>query len=197
MNGAILAGGRATRFGGKPKGLERIAGERILDRLVRAFEDAFAAPPLLVANDPEAPGWHPGLRVVPDLRPGRGALGGIQTAVCRAPAPVVLAAWDMPFVTAELLRALAAGLEGVDACLPQSGGRRGLEPLCAAYGPACAAAIEQVEEAGDRRAIAFHHLIKVGMLNDRTVSAIGDPAILFFNVNTAEDLQRAEEMARP
>jgi molybdopterin-guanine dinucleotide biosynthesis protein A len=103
----------------------------------------------------------------------------------------------MPFVTAGLLRALAGGLEGVDACLPESGGRRGLEPLCAAYGPACAAAIEQVEEAGDRRAIAFHHLIRVGMLNDRTVSAIGDPAILFFNVNTAEDLQRAEEMARP
>lgn len=197
MNGAILAGGRATRFGGRPKGLERIGGERILDRLVHAFEDAFAAPPLLVANDPEASRWHPGLRVVPDLRPGLGALGGIHTAICRAPAPVVLVAWDMPFVTAELLGALAGGLEGVDACLPESGGRRGLEPLCAAYGPACAAAIEQVEEAGDRRAIAFHHLIRVGKLNDRTVRAIGDPAILFFNVNTAEDLQRAEEMARP
>ncbi|MDQ5839789.1 MAG: NTP transferase domain-containing protein, partial [Chloroflexota bacterium] len=37
VRGAILAGGGATRFGGKPKGLELVGGERILDRLVRVM----------------------------------------------------------------------------------------------------------------------------------------------------------------
>ena len=34
--GAILAGGRAVRMGGKPKGLELVGGRRILDRVADA-----------------------------------------------------------------------------------------------------------------------------------------------------------------
>ena len=195
MNGAIVAGGLATRFGGRPKGLELVDGRRILDRLVDAFVAAFAEPPLLVANAPGAAGWRPDLRVVPDAVPGLGALGGIYTAVCEAPAPVVLAAWDMPFVTPELLRELAAGLESADACLPASEGPRGLEPLCAAYGPKVRPAIEAALARGDRRAVAFHDSVGVAILNGAKIRSLGDPGRLFFNVNTAEDLERANRMA--
>jgi molybdopterin-guanine dinucleotide biosynthesis protein A len=195
MRSAILAGGGATRFGGRPKGLEPVGGRRILDHLVEVCLEAFGAAPLLVANAPEAAGWRPGLRVVPDVTPGLGALGGIQTAVLEAPAPVVCVAWDMPFVTAALLRALAAGLDGADACLPESGGRRGVEPLCAAYGPACAAAIARSVAEGDRRAIAFHQHVSVGILKAHAIRALGDPGVLFFNINTADDLRRAQELA--
>jgi molybdopterin-guanine dinucleotide biosynthesis protein A len=111
VRGAILAGGGATRFEGKPKGLELVGGERILDRLVRTLELALGVPPLLVANAPDASSWRPDLRTVSDLRPGLGSLGGIYTAVMSAPAPVVCVAWDMPFVSEPLIRALAQGLE--------------------------------------------------------------------------------------
>jgi len=195
VNGAIIAGGQATRFEGKAKGLELVGGRRILDRLVDAFVDAFGALPLLVANAPQASTWRPDLRVVADAVPGLGSLGGIHTAVCEAPAPVVLAAWDMPFVTSELLRELAAGLESADACLPASDGPRGLEPLCAAYGPAVQAAIEAALARGDRRAIAFHDSIRVAILNGEKIRSLGDPGRLFFNVNTAQDLERANRMA--
>src|SRR5438552_7574352 len=141
MDGAIVAGGSASRLGGAPKGLLEVGGKRILDRLVATFEEAFAAAPLLVANAPGAAGWRPGLRVSPDRRPGSGTLGGLLTAVLDAPAPVVCVAWDMPFVPAGLLAALAAGLAEADVCVPASGGRRGMEPLCAGYGPACAPAM--------------------------------------------------------
>ena len=196
MRGAILAGGGATRFGGRPKGLETVAGERILDRLVRVTTAAFGGPPLLVANAPDAAAWRPDLRVVPDLRPGFGALGGIYTAVVEAPAPVVLVAWDMPFVSEALLRRLADGLREHDAVLPQSGGRRGVEPLCAAYGPACRAAIEASLDRGDLRAVAFHERIGVGILPLSEVARYGDPELLFFNVNTADDLARTDELWR-
>ena len=196
MQGAILAGGGATRFGGKPKGLEVVAGERILDRLVRVMTAAFDEPPLLVANAPEAPEWRPDLRVVPDVRPGLGSLGGIYTAVVEAPAPVVCVAWDMPFVSEALLRRLAGGLLEHDACLPQSGGRRGVEPLCAAYGPACREAIAASLDQGDLRAIGFHARIRVGILPLSEVRRSGDPDLLFFNVNTSDDLTRADELWR-
>jgi len=194
--GAILAGGGATRFGGRPKGLERVGGERILDRLVGTLTAALGDPPLLVANAPDAPSWRPDLRVVPDVRPGLGSLGGIYTAVVEAPAPVVCVAWDMPFVSAELLRRLAGELDRHDAVLPQSDGRRGVEPLCAVYGPACRDAIAESLDAGDLRAIGFHARIRVSILPLAEVARREDPELLFFNVNTADDLARADELWR-
>ena len=171
-----------------------MGGKRILDRLVEVFTAALGDPPLLVANAPDAKTWRPDLRIVPDLRPGLGSLGGIYTAVMAAPAPVVLAAWDMPFVTVELIRALAQGLGSYDAFLPQSDGRRGIEPLCAAYGPACGPAIETSLERGDLRAIAFHQAINAGILPLDRVEALGDPARLFFNLNSPDDLAEANAL---
>jgi molybdopterin-guanine dinucleotide biosynthesis protein A len=161
---------------------------------VDVFGEALGAAPLLVANAPDAPTWRPDLRVVADVRPGMGSLGGIYTAVVEAPAPVVCVAWDMPFVTPGLVRALADGLAEWDAFLPESDGRRGVEPLCAAYGPACAAAIAASLEAGDLRAIGFHHAVRVGRLPLEAVRRLGDPARLFFNINTADDLARADAL---
>lgn len=192
----MLAGGEASRFGGRLKGLETVGGERILDRVVRTLTEAFGTAPLLVANAPGAAAWRPDLRVVPDLRPGLGALGGIYTAVVEAPAPVVCVAWDMPFVSVPLVRALGDGLAVHDAMLPESDGRRGVEPLCAAYGPACRAAIAASLDAGDLRAIGFHPRISVGILPLSAVRRFGDPELLFFNVNTADDLASADGLWR-
>jgi molybdopterin-guanine dinucleotide biosynthesis protein A len=196
VQGAILAGGGATRFGGRPKGLEEVGGERILDRLVRVMTEALGAPPLLVANAADAPGWRPDLRTVTDTQPGFGALGGIYTAVVESPAPVVCVAWDMPFVSELLVRTLAEGLSRHDAVLPESGGRRGVEPLCAAYGPACREAIADCLAAGELRAIGFHDRIRLGILPLEQVRALADPDLLFFNVNTADDLARADQLWR-
>jgi molybdopterin-guanine dinucleotide biosynthesis protein A len=193
--GAIIAGGDATRLGGRPKGLERVGGVRILDRLADVLTGALGTAPLLVANAADAVTWRPELRVVRDLRPGLAALGGIYTALVEAPAPVVCVAWDMPFVTTELVRALASGLGDWDVFLPEShGGKDGVEPLCAAYGPGCGPAIAARLTAGDLRAVGFHADVRVGRLPLDAVRRIGDPTRLFFNVNTTDDLARAEAL---
>jgi molybdopterin-guanine dinucleotide biosynthesis protein A len=196
MRGAVLAGGAASRYGGRPKGLLEVGGRRIVDRVVAGVAAAVGAPPLLVANAPEAAAWCPGLRCVPDMRPGAGSLGGIYTAVCGGAGPVLCVAWDMPFVTEALLRTLVAESGAFDAFLPESGGRRGLEPLCAVYGQACRPAIEQAMDRGDLRAIAFHDAVRTGTLSLDRVRAFGDPETLFFNINRPEDLERAEALWR-
>lgn len=196
MRAAVLAGGGARRYGGRPKGLVELGGRRILDRVVDLLAGVTGAPPLLVANAPEGPSWRPDLRTIPDARPGYGSLGGIYTAVTSGPGPVLCVAWDMPFLTAELLGALVSGSAGFDVFLPESDGRRGVEPLCAVYGPACAAAIERRLASHDLRAIGFHGDVNVGTLSLERVRACGDPDVLFFNVNSPEDLARAEAVWR-
>lgn len=159
--------------------------------------EAFGLPPILVANDPEARSWRTDLTVRPDIRPNEGALGGLFTAVTAGEgSPVVVAAWDMPFIPAALLQALAAGLSAADAVLPESDGRRGMEPLLAAYGPACGAAMARALERGDRRAIAFHAEIRVATLPLDRVRTFGPPGDIFLNVNTPDDLQHAEAVWR-
>ena len=192
MRGVVLAGGAASRYGGLPKGLIELGGRRILDRVVDAVQAAVGAPPLIVANAPGAAAWRPDLLTIPDTRPGLGSLGGIYTAVVAGDGPALCVAWDMPFVSGALLQALVDGSRGFDAFLPESDGRRGLEPLCAVYGPACRGAIERQLAGGDLKAIGFHGNVKVGRLPLDRVRDFGRPEELFFNVNRPEDLERAE-----
>jgi molybdopterin-guanine dinucleotide biosynthesis protein A len=194
VTGAILAGGEARRMGGVPKGLLEVGGIRILDRLVLAFREALGSLPLLVANAPDARAWYPGLRVVGDRMPGGGSLAGLHTAVLEAPAPVVAVAWDMPFVPAGLIAALALGLKTADVAIPASGGRRGVEPLCAGYGPATGPAMAAAIERGDLRAIGFHPTVRVRVLPESELEGFGELERMFFNVNSPDDLVRANGM---
>lgn len=173
-----------------------VGGVRILDALVATFREALGSDPILIANDPDAANWYPGLQVARDIRQGAGALGGLHTAVVEGPAPVVCVAWDMPFVPAGFIAHLAAQVERWDAVLPASRGRRGVEPLCAAYGPACRVPMEEALDRGDLRAIAFHDAVKTCILPLEDVAVFGDPAAMFFNVNTKDDLKRADELWR-
>lgn len=163
--------------------------------MAEILREATGQPPILIANEPDAATWLPDVRVYDDVVPGAGSLGGILTAVETA-GTVLCVAWDMPFVPTALLARLASGLELADAFLPESDGRRGVEPLCAGYGPACAPAIRGALARGDRRAIAFHHEVRVGRLPLGDVLQYGDPGVLFFNVNSPEDLLRAESTWR-
>jgi molybdenum cofactor guanylyltransferase len=194
LTGVILAGGQATRYGGLPKGLERVRGVRIVDRVRSALEPV-VDDLLLIANDPRASEWMPGVRCESDVLRDVGSIAGIHAALVHAGGPVLVVAWDMPFVPTALLRALRSAGETADAAVPESDSRRGLEPLCAYYGPACVPAIEQRVASGDRRVIAFYDDVHLARVPAAEVAAFGDPALLFMNINTPEERVLAEAHA--
>lgn len=194
--GAILAGGRASRFGGAAKGLERVGDVRIIDRIAGALGE-MADATLLVTSVPDSAQWLPGARVVPDLHPGVGSLGGLHAALAHADgADVLVVAWDMPFVSAPLLAALRTRGEAgdVDAVLPRSESGAGGEPLCAWYAGRCLAVAEALVRAGERRAGALAASVRTARLDP---APFGDPARLFANVNTPDELARAGALADP
>ena len=192
LTGVILAGGLASRYAGLPKGLERVGGLRIIDRVAAPLA-VIAHELLLVANVDEADTWLPGVRRVHDVLPGLGALGGIHAALTHARGPVLVVAWDMPFVPASLLREIVWMSDDVDVVVPESdASSRGVEPLCAWYAHACLAAIERHIAADDRRVVGFFDDVRVARLPAERVARYGDPARLFLNVNTPDNLALAE-----
>jgi molybdopterin-guanine dinucleotide biosynthesis protein A len=123
-------------------------------------------------------------------------LGGIHAALVRAGTPVLVVAWDMPFVSSPLLAALRAlGEAGHDAAVAEREATRHVEPLCAWYAPACIAPIERALDAGQRRAIAFFDTVRVARMPAHEVAAFGSAERLFMNVNSPAELALAERYA--
>jgi len=196
VTGVVLAGGLSTRYAGKPKGLERVHGVRIIDR-VRAALEPVVDDLLLIANDDAAGAWLPGVRWERDVLRDVGSVAGIHAALVHSATSVLVVAWDMPFVPAALLAALRDAGQDADVAVPQSDSRRGLEPLCAFYASTCVPAIERRLAAGDRRVIGFYDDVRVARLDVEQVGRFGDPALLFMNVNTPEERILAEAHGAP
>ena len=190
ISAAILAGGRATRFGGADKASLVVGGLRIVERQLAAI-GAVTDDVRIVAND-AARYAALGVRVVPDLIAGAGPLGGLYTALVDARHDRVLVlACDLPFVPAALLERLAmesGTAQQVDAVVPRTA--RGLEPLCAVYWKACAGRAQAQIARGDLRMTALLADLHVRELG-RDVLAPYDGEALFENVNTPHDYARA------
>ncbi len=192
--GVILAGGNASRYDGRPKGLEVVGGRRIIDRVADALR-AVCPTLLLIANAPDASAWMPDVRIERDVLEQQGSLGGLHAALHHAQSDVLVVAWDMPFVSAGLLQRLITLGATADAAVPESDSRRGLEPMCAFYRATCLGPIERRLAQGDRRVISFFDDITVARLPAADVAPFGDPAHLFMNVNTPAELALAESYA--
>jgi molybdopterin-guanine dinucleotide biosynthesis protein A len=186
---AIIAGGRAERMGGHPKGLLEVDGRRIVDRQLEALRAVFDRV-FLVANDP-APWRELQLGIVPDRVPGAGPLAGIDAALAaltdQEPA-VVCVAGDMPFLHPAALTLLRDHAPDAAAVAPRLAGRP--DPLCARYARSCAAAVAGALAQSHFKAAALLASLDVAYLDEPTLRSV-DPALTFLtNVNTPDDLAR-------
>lgn len=129
-----------------------------------------------------------GVPVVPDIHPGAGALGGIQTALAVAGEPVLVVACDMPFLTEAFLAHVMTVVAGADAAVPRDAG--GWHPLCACYTPACAEAIRARVEAGALKVIDLFNDLHVRTIDQAEIAAFDPDGFLLHNINTPEDLAR-------
>jgi molybdopterin-guanine dinucleotide biosynthesis protein A len=178
--GAILAGGGATRMGGRPKSFLEIGGRRIIDRQLDILRPLFREL-WISAND--GPLYAPfGLPIVSDDVAGAGPLGGLIAVLEAAEAErVFVVACDMPWITEEAVRRVAAAPDA-DVVVPVVGGRP--EPLFARYARRCAGAIRARLAAGERKVTRFYDDVNVRVLGEEELGDLGFLA----NCNTPEDL---------
>lgn len=189
---AILAGGQARRFGGRPKPLLPFGGRRIVDRQLEALRAA-ADRIAIVTADPDRYGAL-GVPLWEDLVPGAGPLGGIYTALVRAAAPrTLVVAGDMPFLTPAFLRHLVRAGRGADVALARTAD--GPQPLCAWYGGACAGVIRRRIERGARKVADLLGEVRVHEIGPDEIAPFDPDGTLFFNVNTPADYERGLALA--
>ena len=191
VSGAVLAGGRATRFGAD-KALLRLGGEtllaRVVGRLAPLTDDVMVVGREQIDSDLPA-------RAVADRRPGSGSLGGIYTALQTARTTrCLVVACDMPFLNSGLL-AYLIGLEGdYDVVIPRLNGL--LEPVHAVYARSCLGPIEDLLAAGNLRIFDFFAHVRVRYVEQSEVVAFDPQLMSFFNINTPEQWQRAQALVR-
>jgi len=166
--------------------------QRVVDRLAKIADEM-----IVTTNRPEDYRFL-GLPLFPDLKPGRGALGGLYTALSSATCEVVaVVACDMPFASAKLIE-VAEGLlaqEEADVVIPDSGG--GLEPMHAVYRrETCIPAIEAAIEADRWRLTSWFPDVEVRILQPEEVKPYDPSELAFWNLNTPEEFAEAEQRAK-
>lgn len=136
-------------------------------------------------------------RVVADLEGSAGAMRGIASSLAAARLPLVaIVACDMPFVSPELIGALADHVEAeaLDVFVPRE--ERGIEPLCAVWRRDACAPVAQELLACDRQRIrCLINRVQAGYMDEPQIVKAAGSTLCFENVNTPEEFAAAELLA--
>lgn len=192
MTGIVLAGGKSSRMGFNKAFIE-FGGKRLIEATVDCLRALFPEV-LIIANDPPLYAYL-GVKVISDLIPDSGSLGGIYTGLSAASYPTCFfVACDMPFLNADLIKLLVREAEGWDVVVPRVGGE--LQPLHAVYAKSCLPLMKEAIDTGVLKITRFFPKAKVNIIEESILREV-DPHLLgFVNVNTPPELEQAEAISR-
>lgn len=190
----IQAGGASSRMG-EDKALKLFLGrplmQRVIDRLAPIADE------MIVTTNRPAEYEFLGLRLVPDLKPGRGALGGLYTAIASAAHPLVaVVACDMPFASSTFFEGARRLMVSEEADVVIAKTEEGYEPFHALYRrETCLPAIESAIKADQWKVISWFPKVKVRTLTSDEVKSFEPSGLCFWNLNTPQEFLEAEKRA--
>ena len=191
----ILAGGKSLRLG-HDKVLEKIGKRSLLEQVISRIDSLSRDIIVVTAEERTFPqlASHPKLKIVPDIFPGKGSLGGIYTGLVTSDSfyNLVIAS-DMPFLNQPLLRYMIEVSDGFDFVLPRVNNL--FEPLHAVYSKNCVAPMEFILKEGRKVIIELFDFVKVRYVEAEEIDRFDPQHLSFFNINTKEDLELARKMA--
>jgi molybdopterin-guanine dinucleotide biosynthesis protein A len=208
-SGIILAGGESRRMG-RDKAWIEFDGKPLIERVADALE-RLTSELIVVTNNPK-PYERLDARLVSDMLPGNGSLGGIYSGLHAARFKYSLVvACDMPFLNPALLKYLLSLAAKYDVVIPSApdpskpkkekstkptAKDADLHPLHAVYSKKCLTPIESALQNGDRRMISFHPAVRVRIVTQIEIEQFDPNHLSLFNANTPEELARAQTIIR-
>jgi molybdenum cofactor guanylyltransferase len=196
--GVILAGGRATRIGGGDKGLRKVGGQRLMDHVITRLGPQCLGLAINANGDP-ARFDDFGLPVLPDSLPDQpgplaGVLAGLDWAALQGAAAIVTAAADTPFFPVDLVARLKAAAGPSGLCIagsPDETGRVQRHPTFGLWPVALRDELRAAVTGGMRKVVTWTDAHNAGLARFGS-----DPFDPFFNINSPEDILRAERLMR-
>ncbi len=195
--GYVLVGGKSKRFG-QDKARVRLGGEMMLTRTCRLVHEVSGS--VSVVADRESRYADSDVRVVEDLWPGEGPLGGILTSLLATAETDGGRDWnfivscDMPFLTREWLTFLIGRALASSAQVVLAHSAVGPEPLCACWRTGAAETLREALERGVRKVTDAVALLRSEVLDERDWKRFDSAGRLFWNMNTAADYEEARRI---
>jgi molybdopterin-guanine dinucleotide biosynthesis protein A len=191
----IQAGGQSSRMG-EDKALKFFLGRPLIQRVVDQL--ASIADEIIVTTNRPDDYRFLNLRLFADIKPERGALGGLYTAIASATHPsVAVVACDMPFASPRLIETMSRLLVDEEADVVIVKSEDGYEPFHAVYRrETCLPAIESAINADLWKVIAWFPQVKVRVLTADEIKSSDPDGLAFWNVNTPEEFAKAEQLAQ-
>jgi len=193
VTGILLAGGKSRRMGEDKRHL--LVGEQtLLERGLAVLHSIFQEVLVVIAQD-SPPLLGMDVRVVRDLVPDCGSLGGLYTGLIQATAPCIfVVACDMPFLNQGVIAQFTSRRGTADIVMAKLADR--LHPMHALYGKQCLPVMEQMIQA---RKLKIQELVsqpslRVQYVTETDLSSIDPSGRSFYNVNTLEDLGAARSL---
>ncbi len=192
----ILAGGKGLRLG-KDKVLEIFGNKFLLEQVISRISPLCNDIILVIAAQqtiPQLTGYQK-LKIVTDVLPNKGPLGGIYTGLAASDSLYnLVVAGDMPFLNQNLLRYLLQLANDFDLVVPRVD--KLVEPLHAVYSKKCLPTIKNMIEHGRLSVSVLLGMVKVRYVGAEEIDRFDPGHLSFFNINTRADLERARELAR-
>lgn len=187
----ILAGGKNTRIARNKAFIQLPTGETILQNTLNVLQKIF--PEIIIVTNQKEAYLKFNVQVVEDLIKDSGPLGGIFTGLCYSVSKRnFVVACDMPFIKPALIRLLLGESGAYDVAIPEVNGE--VEPLFALYSKNC---IPMMFEHLQKQNLKMRKVLgelQVKKIGAKEIDQLDPQHLSFFNINTQEDLRRAESM---
>lgn len=191
---SLQAGGQSSRMG-RNKALASFLGAPLILRILKRVEQL--SDDIYVTSNLSEPYSALDLKVYPDVLPGKGALGGLITALHYARYDfVAVIACDLPFIHPSLIEKEYKWMleKDCDVVIPRT--ERGLEPLHAVYRvKQCLPAALRTLRFGKSRMISWFSDVRVCEMHESEIKRIDPDLLSFMNVNTPDEFTSAELLA--
>jgi len=134
-------------------------------------------------------------RVVRDLVPDCGSLGGLYTGLTQATTPYIfVVACDMPFLEPAVITQFTSRRASADIVMAKLAAR--LHPMHALYGKGCLPVLEQMIRARQLKIqeMVSHASLRVRYVTEADLFTVDPSGRSFYNVNTPADLEAARSL---